>query len=167
MAHFYRFAPSFERFQSTPKTYGTIAVLSASYPATNGRRTNGTVPVHQTLIQVDGVLSPVSGPIAGESPCCSSTPGFTACRFAGPARSDINRSLTIRNAGRHKASAAIKTSRVDGLAGVFRRFVSPAVANSNHVHGTGGSGLAVDQSSRFSCPAQSSRLRSHAKLLLR
>ena len=59
-----------------------------------------------------------AGPIAGGSLCCSCTSGSAACRFAGLARSDFTRSLTIRNAGWHKANAAIKTSRVAGLAGV-------------------------------------------------
>jgi hypothetical protein len=72
--HFYRFSHPNERFQSTPKSYGTIAVLSASYPPSSGGRTNGTVPVHQTLIQVDGVLSPVPGSAAIASHAAAAHP---------------------------------------------------------------------------------------------
>jgi hypothetical protein len=61
-AHFYRFLCVFERFESTQKTCGTIAVLSASRLLSNGRRANGTVPLESHSDSDDGVLSSVPDP---------------------------------------------------------------------------------------------------------
>ncbi|HYS67877.1 MAG TPA: hypothetical protein VEN30_29215 [Paraburkholderia sp.] len=52
--------------------------FSASCLASNGTRSNGTVPLNQNLIQVDGVLSPCRAGCYGRTPECAELPAAAA-----------------------------------------------------------------------------------------
>jgi hypothetical protein len=140
-AHFYRFKHRFERFWSGRKSYGTIAVLPASCFLSNGRRTNGTVPVHQTLIQVDDVLFTHVGQVLGQSLAGSAGNGPARDGPAPPnsphAGSRVRRVLISPDrciSQRWLAQGERSNQGIARLRGrrCFRRFVSPAVADKEN-----------------------------------